>query len=83
MQWWRWRIHPHHSLPTQDKILALSCSLAQETLNPCHAQKEGADGGLSGEVQTSVYSGVLHEKCVLQCTKRKIFKGSRLAALDM
>ena len=38
------------------EALALSCSLAQETLNPCHAQKEGADGGLSGEVQTSVYT---------------------------
>ena len=45
------------------EALALSCSLAQETLNPCHAlcgcaqnSKEGADGGLSGEVQTSVYS---------------------------
>ena len=46
------------------EALALSCSLAQETLNPCHAQKEGADGGLSGEVQTSVYSGVLHGKCL-------------------
>ena len=56
------------------EALALSCSLAQETLNPCHAQKEGADGGLSGEVQTSVYSGVLvHGKCALQCTKRNFF----------
>ena len=55
------------------EALALSCSLAQETLNPCHAQKEGDDGGLSGEVQTSVYSGVLHGKCALQCTKRKFF----------